>query len=81
MKGKPWSAEREKQLRELVEAKISLKVIAEKFGLSSDAVLKKCERLGLEVVVDGKAVTTTTSIVIPKDFLALKRQRGCWLVL
>ncbi len=66
MKGKPWTLEQEKQLKQLVEAKTSLKVIAAKLGLSSDAVQKKCERLGLEVV-GGEALRTTTSISVPKE--------------
>jgi len=66
MKGKPWSPEQEFLLKELVEAKKPLRDIADQFGLSQDAVQKKCDRLGLEVV-GGKALTTTTSIVMPEE--------------
>ena len=49
MKGKPWSVEEEKQLRDLVDAKASLEVIMGKMHKSMDSVQKKCVRLGLEV--------------------------------
>lgn len=61
MKGKPWPPEKEKQLRELVAAKTPLKVLAAQMGLSEDAIQKKCDRLGLEVVGDAKFSPTTTS--------------------
>ena len=47
--GKPWSVEEEKQLKEFVEAKNSVSVIAKKLGKTGDAVVQKCYRLGLEV--------------------------------
>ena len=54
VKGKPWSVEEEKQLRELVEAKAPLTVIMAKLHKSVDSVQKKCARLGLEVDGDAK---------------------------
>jgi ribosomal protein L10 len=74
-KGKPWPAEQEKQLREFVEAKVHIKAIADQLGLSQDAVQKKCDRLGLEVV-GGKALTTTTSISIPKELPSVEEALG-----
>ena len=47
-KGKPWTNEQEKKLRELVEAKMSAQMIAAQMGLTENSVRKKCERLGLE---------------------------------
>lgn len=47
-------------------------MIAEKLKKTSDAIIKKCNRLGLEVV-GVKAYTTTTSIKIPKELPTLKR--------
>ena len=41
MKGKPWSPELEKELSDLVAAKTSLSVIAEKLGKPVDAVRVK----------------------------------------
>lgn len=66
MKGKPWTKDQEKELRELVESKISLDVIAGKMKKSRDAVIKKCQRLGLEVV-GARGYRTTTSISLPKE--------------
>lgn len=71
MKGKPWSADEEKQLKGLIEAKTPRDVIAAKLGKKSDAVSIKCQRLGLEVVV-AKGFTTTTSISIPKELLSVE---------
>jgi hypothetical protein len=62
MKGKPWSVEEEKQLRELVDAKASLEVIMGKMHKAVDSVQKKCVRLGLEVEGGGaKKIKTPSS--------------------
>jgi hypothetical protein len=60
-KGKPWPAEKETQLRELVASKTSLPVIAKTLGKSEEAVRQKIARLGLEVVEQKKIVCSTTS--------------------
>ncbi|MCW4018009.1 MAG: hypothetical protein NWF00_04935 [Candidatus Bathyarchaeota archaeon] len=64
-KGKPWPAEKEKQLRELVEAKTSLPAMAKVLRKSEEAVRQKIGRLGLEVVEQKKIVCSTTS----KEFM------------
>lgn len=66
MKGKPWPAEKERLLKELAASGIDVNAIAAKLGKSKDAVLKKAERLGLEVVGAG-GYTTTTSLQMPKE--------------
>jgi len=66
VKGKPWNPEEEQQLRDLINAKTSVDVIAVKLGRQPDAIVMKCKRLKLEVVV-GKGFTTTTSIAMPKE--------------
>jgi hypothetical protein len=66
VKGKPWSPEEEQQLRDLVDAKTSVDVIAVNLGRQPDAIVMKCKRLKLEVVV-GRGYTTTTSIALPKE--------------
>ncbi len=67
-KGKPWTVEEERRLSNLVEARASLDSMAKELNRSPDAVLKKCVRLGLRVVVAGRRIqTTTSSLVIPKD--------------
>jgi maleate cis-trans isomerase len=65
-KGKPWTPKQEKDLRRLVEAKEALDVIAVKLDKSPEAIRKKIERLGLEVV-DHRGLRTTTSLEIPEE--------------
>lgn len=67
-RGKPWTQAEEKELRELVKARVNVGVIAEKLGKSIDAVTKKCERLGLVVVEDSCRIASTTSCLsLPKE--------------
>jgi len=75
MKGKPWTREQEKQLRELVKAGGSLKAIAAELKKSIGAVKAKMQRLGLEVVVPmKKSVVTTTSLELPTDLPSVEEQ-------
>ena len=75
MKGKPWTREQEKQLRELVKAGGSLKAIATELKKSIGAVKAKMQRLGLEVVVPmKKSVVTTTSLELPTDLPSVEEQ-------
>lgn len=78
-KGTPWTIDEEKRLRALVDSKVPVDVIAEQMKKTYAAVLKKCERLGLEVD-DTKHLRTSTSIPMPKDLPsieeALKRLAG-----
>lgn len=60
-KGKPWTVEEEKQLREMVQQKKSLAVMAEAFGKSPESIKKKMLRLGLKVVVRQIQQTTTSN--------------------
>jgi hypothetical protein len=71
MKGKPWTVEEEKQLKEFVKAGAPLEVIAAKLGRRVGAVAIKCQRLGLKVVV-AKGYITTTSIQLPKELLSIE---------
>ncbi|MCJ7763444.1 SANT/Myb-like DNA-binding domain-containing protein [Candidatus Bathyarchaeota archaeon] len=61
MKGKPWTVEEEKQLREMVQQKKSLVVMAKAFGKSPESIKKKMLRLGLKVVVRQIQQTTTSN--------------------
>ena len=69
MKGKPWTVEQEKQLREFVDSRESLEVIASKIGKSRAAIKMKMQRLGLEVVVrkPTDSRTTTSKLVLPVE--------------
>jgi hypothetical protein len=62
-KGKPWSVDEEKQLREMVAAHKSVRAITKVLGKTRDCIAMKMARLGLEVVVglEKNASTTTTS--------------------
>ena len=67
-KGKPWTAEQEAELKQLIEQGAALETIASKLGKSKGAVRKKAERLGLEVVVRKPAkLTTTSEIELPAE--------------
>jgi hypothetical protein len=78
-KGTPWTLDEEKHLRSSVDSKVPVDVIAAQMKKTYAAVLKKCERLGLEVD-DTKRLRTSTSIPMPKDLPsieeALKRLAG-----
>ena len=65
VKGKPWLVDKEQKLRELVASGVDVDKIAAALGKSRDAILKKADRLGLEVV--GAKGYTTTIIPMPKD--------------
>jgi hypothetical protein len=74
-KGKPWTVEEEKQLRQMVEAKNSVRVIARTLGKTRDGVRMKIARLGLEVVVQPKKSERTTTIsefASPKDLPSIE---------
>jgi DNA repair ATPase RecN len=66
-KGKPWTAEEENLLKKLIEVHEPLHTIAARFRKSQQAIIKKAQRLGLEVVGTKGADTTTTEIDLPKE--------------
>jgi hypothetical protein len=70
-KGKPWTVEEEKRLREMVQQKKSLIVMAKAFGKSPESIKKKMLRLGLKVVVR-QIQQTTTSNDLPNIEQALR---------
>ena len=55
-----------------MESQNSLEDIASELIKTSDAVLKKCLRLELEVV-GCRSLKTTTSIPMPKDLLSVEK--------
>jgi len=60
-KGVPWTREEEKQLKQMLEANKSVRVIAKALGKTRDCVRMKIMRLGLEVVVHPEISTRTTT--------------------
>ena len=76
-KGKPWTKEQERKLKELITEGKSLKEIAVVLDKSKGAVKKKMDRLGLEVVVHDKkfsGTTTTFDLPIPEDLPSIEMQ-------
>ena len=68
-KGKPWSVEEEKQLKQMLQADKSVRVIAKAMGKTRDCIRKKIARLGLEVVVhvEKSGGTTTSPLALPEE--------------
>ena len=76
-KGKPWTKEQERKLKELITEGKSLKEMAAALEKSKGAVKKKMDRLGLEVVVHDKkfsGTTTTFDLPIPDDLPSIEMQ-------
>jgi hypothetical protein len=63
MRGTPWTIEEEVQLRKLVEANKSVDAIASALGRTSQAILVKCQRIGL--VPSGHV--TTAALPLPAE--------------
>jgi hypothetical protein len=58
VKGKPWSLEDEKKLKDWVNSGVSVEAFVFSFDgkYTKDAILKKAERLGLVVGVEKKSL-------------------------
>jgi hypothetical protein len=70
VKGKPWSVEDEKKLKDWVSSGVSVDALVFSFDgqYTKDAIYKKIERLGLEVVDEMKKnISTTTSLELPAE--------------
>lgn len=82
MKSKPWTAEEEKRLEQLLQSGKSVRVIAKALGKTRDSVRMKIARLGLEVVVQCKSQrTTTTSLKLPSDLQSIEKElKKFWIV-
>jgi len=62
-KGKPWSVEDEKKLKDWITSGVSVDALVFSFGqYTKDAIYKKIERLGLVVDEEKKNLSTTTSL-------------------
>lgn len=67
-KGKPWTAEEERLLEQMLRENKSVRAIAKALGKTRDCVRIKIARLGLDVVVQAKQQrTTTSSLTLPAD--------------
>jgi hypothetical protein len=74
MKGKPWTVEKERQLRALVEDKKSLREISVELEKSPEAVRAKMKRLNLEVdkqqTTDSRS--STSNVILPEELISAK---------
>jgi len=72
LKGKPWTVEKEKQLRALVKDGKSFREISVKLEKSPEAVRAKIKRLGLEV--DKQQATgsrsSTSNVILPEKLIS-----------
>lgn len=80
-KGKPWTREEVKQLRDLREGGSKVSEIAGAMGKSEEAVMKKLQRIGLKVVQQSDSNWTTTStaaseIILPKELYSVEEALG-----
>ena len=78
VKGKPWSVEDEKKLKDWVTSGVSVDALVFSFDgqYTKDAIYKKIERLGLEVVDEEKKniSTTTSDLSYLKSYQVLKKR-------
>jgi len=72
-RGKPWSSEEEKCLRELVDARCSLREIAVKMGKSVESVRQKMFKLGLKELEQAqKLCSSSTCASLPDKLLTIE---------
>ena len=71
-KGKQWTEEEERKLRELANSGVDFDVMGHELNRTSGAIREKCRGLGLEVVVKNPSVqtTTTTALQLPDELLS-----------
>ncbi len=75
MKGKPWTAEEEKQLKIIFKTGKSVRAIAKALGKTRDSVRIKIARLGLEEEVQPKTErTSSTRLTLPSELPSIEEQ-------
>jgi hypothetical protein len=78
LKGKPWSMEDEKKLRDWVTSGVSVDALVFSFDgqYTKDAIYKKIERLGLEVVDEERhnLSTTTSNLELPDELPSVEEE-------
>jgi hypothetical protein len=63
-RGKQWTAQQEAELKTLVESNANVETIVATFGKTPDAIIIKCQRLGLKLQTKGYV---DTSIALPRE--------------
>jgi hypothetical protein len=61
LRGKPWSVEEERRLRQFVEQGLNAFEIGVEMGKNANAVYEKAKRLGLRVIISRKSEKIITS--------------------
>lgn len=78
MKGKPWTVEEEKQLRQMLQEHKSVRSIAKILGKTRDCIRMKITRLGLEVVVqpekNQRTTTTIAKLALPGELPSIEEE-------
>lgn len=78
MKGKPWTVEEEKQLRQMLQEHKSVRSIAKILGKTRDCIRMKIARLGLEVVVqpekNQRTTTTIAKLALPGELPSIEEE-------
>ena len=75
VKGKPWSVEDEKKLKDWVTSGVSVDALVFSFDgqYTKDAILRKMGRLGLEVVaLEKKNGAATPSLELPEELPSIE---------
>lgn len=71
-KGKPWTNEEVKQLKDLISKDTSIEVIAGRLGKSKNAVYQKCLDLGLKSKEEEAKTYTSSSLKLPKELPSIE---------
>ncbi|MGD6851871.1 MAG: hypothetical protein ACQCN6_07425 [Candidatus Bathyarchaeia archaeon] len=75
-KGLQWSVEEEIQLKKLMQAKTPLSAVAATLGRSAQAILVKCQRLGLEPTGHETTLALPLPAELPSVEETLKKLAG-----
>ncbi len=77
-KGKPWTVEDERQLRQFLTERKSMRSIAKVLGKSLTSVQMKTSRLGLEVVDESEkntpSTTTFDKLILPVELPSIEEE-------
>ncbi|MCW4048066.1 MAG: hypothetical protein NWE99_11000 [Candidatus Bathyarchaeota archaeon] len=73
-RGKPWTVDEEKQLRDLINAGYDANEIANVMGKDAHAVYEKAKRLGLKVIMRKKQRVITSALELPADLPSVEEQ-------
>ena len=80
VKGKPWSIEDEKKLKNWVTSGVSIDSLVFSFygQYTMDVTLRKMGRLGLEEVAAEKKFVTATSFKLPEELPNIEETLKTW---